>query len=57
MSIENQHIFLATRTDLGVGGWCPYGVRILNPLKIIGRSIMEFLFNNVFWNSNYFEHK
>ncbi len=41
--IENQRIFLATRKDLGVGGWgleIPYGVRILNPLEIIGRSLI-----------------
>ncbi len=41
-SIENQRIFLATRKDLGVGGWGlenTYGVRILNPLEIIGRSL------------------
>ncbi len=42
MSIENQRIFLALRKDLGVGGWGldnPYGVRILNPLEIIGQSL------------------
>ncbi len=41
-SIKNQHNFLATRKDLGVGGWGlknPYGVRILNPLEIIGQSL------------------
>ena len=41
-AIKNQHIFLATRKDLGVGGWGlknPYGVRILNSLAIIGRSL------------------
>ena len=40
--IKNQRIFLTTRKDLGVGGWGlenPYGVRILNPLEIIGRSL------------------
>ncbi len=40
--IENQLIFVATRKNLGVGGWgldIPYGVRILNPLEIIGRSL------------------
>ena len=39
MSTENQHIFLAPRKDLGVSGWGldnPSGVRILNPLEIIG---------------------
>ncbi len=44
--IENQHIFLRTRKDLVVGGWgleIPYGVRILNPLEIIGRSLNKFL--------------
>ncbi len=38
---ENQHIFIATHKDLGVGGWGlknPYGVR-MNPLEIIGRSL------------------
>ena len=42
MSIENQRIFLVIRKDLGVGGWGlenPYGVRILNPLEIIGQSL------------------
>ncbi len=48
MSTENQRIFLATRKDLGMGGWGldnPYSVRILNTLEIIGRSLncMEFL--------------
>ena len=44
MSIENQRIFFAPRKDLGVGGWGldnPYSVRILNPLEIIGRSLMS----------------
>ncbi len=39
MSIENQRIFLASCKDLGVRGWglkISYGVRILNPLEIIG---------------------
>ncbi len=43
MSIENQRIFLAPRKDLGMGGWGldnPYGVRILNPLEIIERSLI-----------------
>ncbi len=47
MSIENQHIFLAPHKDLGVGGWVldnPYGVGILNPLEIIGRSLTEPLY-------------
>ena len=38
-SIKNQHIFLATRKNKEVGGWGllnPDGVRILNPLEIIG---------------------
>ena len=38
-TIRNQHIFLATRKDLGVGGWGlknPDSVRILNSLEIIG---------------------
>ncbi len=42
MPIENQRIFLTPRKDLEVGGWGldnPYGVRILNPLEIIGRSL------------------
>ncbi len=41
---ENQRIFLSTCKDLGVGGWGlrnPYGVRILNPLEIIGRSLKK----------------
>ncbi len=41
-SIENQRIFVASRKDLGVGGWGlenSYGVRILNLLEIIGRSL------------------
>ena len=41
-SIENQRIFLSSRKDLEVVGWGlenPYGVRILNPLEIIGRSL------------------
>ncbi len=40
--IENQCIFLTTRRALGMGGWGlenSYGVRILNPLEIIGRSL------------------
>ncbi len=39
---KNQHVCLASRKDLVVGGWGlenPYGVRILNPLEIIGRSL------------------
>ncbi len=46
MSIENQRIFLAPRKDLGVGGWGldnPYGVRILNPLEIIGQSLTRII--------------
>ena len=42
--IENQHIFVGTCKDLGVGGWGlknPYCVRILNLLKIIGRSLIQ----------------
>ncbi len=42
--VENQRIFLSTRKDLGVGGWglkYPYGVRILNPLEIIGQSLIS----------------
>ena len=38
-----KDIFLVTRKDLGMGGWGlknPYGVRILNLLEIIGRSLM-----------------
>ncbi len=37
-------IFLATCKDLGVGWWSlknPYGLRILKPLKIIGRSLKK----------------
>ena len=41
-SIENQHIFLAL---VRIWGWWglknAYGVRILNPLKIIGRSLTK----------------
>ena len=43
-SIENQRIFLVTRKDLEVDGWClknPYGVRILKSLEIIGRSLTK----------------
>ena len=45
--IENQRIFFIIRKDLGVGGWClknPYGVRILNPLDIIGRFLRDLTF-------------
>ncbi len=38
-SIENQRVFLAICIDKGVDGWGlenPYGVRIINPLEIIG---------------------
>ena len=45
--IENQHVFLTTCKDLGVGGWgpvIPYGVRILNPLEIIGQPLTLFKF-------------
>ena len=52
MSIEYQHIFLAPRKDLGVGGWGrdnPFGVRILNPLEIIGQSL-NHINNNIFIN-------
>ncbi len=41
-SIENQNIFLATRKDLGMGGWGlenVYGVRIFSRLEIIGQSL------------------
>ncbi len=41
--IDNQHIFITTCKDLGVDGWDlinPYGVRILNLLEIIGRSLI-----------------
>ena len=51
MSIKNQRIFLVTRKDLAVGGWGlenPYGVRILNPLEIIGLSLMAGQKNNGF---------
>ncbi len=44
--IENQRIFLTTRKDFGVGEWGldnPYGVRILNPLEIIGRSLKSVM--------------
>ncbi len=52
--IKKQRILLTARKDLGVGGCYlknPYGVRILNALAIIGRSLSTdekkilFLFN------------
>ncbi len=59
MSIENQHIFLAPRKHLGVGRWGldnPYGVRILNPLEITGRSLraipFEILRGGAEWKKN-----
>ncbi len=57
MSIENQRIFLAHRKILGVGGWGldnPYGVRILNPLEIIGRSLIDMSSEWIFIT---FDHK
>ena len=45
-SIEHQRIFVTSRKDLGVDGWGlenTYGVRILNPLEIIGRSLRSML--------------
>ncbi len=55
--IENQCIFLTSRKDLGVG-WRglenPYGVRILNPLEIIGRSLTVTGFlDHVIFRTNY----
>ncbi len=47
--LKNQRISLVTCKDLGVGGWGldnPYGVRILNPLEIIGRSL-NYIDNHV----------
>ncbi len=49
-SSKNQHIFLSSGKDLEVGGWGlenPYGVRILNSLKIVGRSLI-ILTNRIF---------
>ncbi len=43
---QYQRIFLTSRKDLGMGRWGlenPYGVRILNPLEIIGRSLKHIL--------------
>ena len=57
IEIENQHIFLAPCKDLGVGGWGldnPYGVRILNPLEIIGRSLIDMSSEWIFIT---FDHK
>ncbi len=41
-SFENQHIFFVTCKELGMSGWGlanPYDVRILNLLRIIGRTL------------------
>ncbi len=41
--VWDDMLCVASRKDLGVGGWGlenSYGVRILNPLEIIGRPLM-----------------
>ena len=51
---ENQRISLQICKDLGVGG-CglenPYGVRILNPLEIIGRALNGVQFQYPYFSS------
>ncbi len=49
-SIENQCIFLATRGDKGVG------VRILNLLEIIGRSLTGIPFEQLVVDMSYFNY-